>query len=322
MSATSPTRSATSRAAITTVCKTVATVTARNGSACRGAIGAGLVAYRKSWFAEAGYPDDKFPQTWDEYRAAGKKLKAAGRPFGQTAGHTFGDAPGFWYPYLWSWGGKEVEADGKTVVLNSKETVESVKFAVAALEGDAATKAGSPGTTRTTTAPFYPARSAPRNNGASIYIEAKRKPDSYQTADGKPLKDDILHARLPKGPAGQFIYPAPMTDMLMSYSKNQKPAKEFLRWISSKPVFGEWFTSQQGFSTGADQRLGEATRCGRTTRSCCRSRMSAARGRVMPVYAGPSERERGRGGHQIHHHRYVRQGDPGHGARGIGQVGA
>jgi multiple sugar transport system substrate-binding protein len=30
---------------------------------------------------------------------------------------------------LWSWGGKEVEADGKTVVLNSQETVESVKFA-------------------------------------------------------------------------------------------------------------------------------------------------------------------------------------------------
>jgi hypothetical protein len=32
---------------------------------------------------------------------------------------------------LGSWGGKEVEADGKTVALNSKETVESVKFAVA-----------------------------------------------------------------------------------------------------------------------------------------------------------------------------------------------
>ena len=42
--------------------------------------------------------------------------------------HTFGDAPAFCYPYLWSWGGKEVEADGKTIVLDTKETVESVKF--------------------------------------------------------------------------------------------------------------------------------------------------------------------------------------------------
>jgi multiple sugar transport system substrate-binding protein len=59
---------------------------------------------------------------------AGRKLKAKGRPIGQTVGHTFGDAPGWWYPYLWSWGGKEVEADGKTVVLNSPETIESVKY--------------------------------------------------------------------------------------------------------------------------------------------------------------------------------------------------
>src|SRR5215831_21092296 len=87
-----------------------------------------LVTYRKSWFAEIGYSDGKFPQTWQEYRDAGKKLKAAGRPLGQSLGHAWGDPPSFWYPYLWSWGGKEVEADGKTVVLNSPATVESVKF--------------------------------------------------------------------------------------------------------------------------------------------------------------------------------------------------
>src|SRR6516164_4892172 len=81
------------------------------------------LAYRKSWFAEIGYGDGKFPQTWQEYRDAGKKLKAKNRPIGQTLGHTFGDAPAFAYPYLWSWGGKEVEADGKTVVLNSPATV-------------------------------------------------------------------------------------------------------------------------------------------------------------------------------------------------------
>src|SRR6478672_997120 len=87
------------------------------------------IAYRKSWFDEIGYT--KFPQTWEQYRDAGKKLKAKGRPIGQTLGHTFGDAPTFTYPLLWSWGGKEVEEDGKTVVLNSKETVESVKFMTA-----------------------------------------------------------------------------------------------------------------------------------------------------------------------------------------------
>jgi multiple sugar transport system substrate-binding protein len=62
------------------------------------AIGGGLLTNRKSWFDEIGYSEGKFPETWEEYRAAGKKLKAAGHPFGQTLGHTFGDAPGFWYP--------------------------------------------------------------------------------------------------------------------------------------------------------------------------------------------------------------------------------
>src|SRR4051794_40017102 len=55
-----------------------------------------LIAYRKSWFDEIGL--SKFPDTWEKYREAGKKLKAKGRPIGQTLGHTFGDAPTFSYP--------------------------------------------------------------------------------------------------------------------------------------------------------------------------------------------------------------------------------
>jgi ABC-type glycerol-3-phosphate transport system substrate-binding protein len=110
------------------ICKTVATMEDR-WIGVPWCAGGGLVAYRKSWLAEAGSPNG-FPTNWDDFRTVGKKLKANGHPIGQTAGHTFGDAPGWWYPYLWSWGGKEVEADGKTVALDTKETVESVKFAV------------------------------------------------------------------------------------------------------------------------------------------------------------------------------------------------
>src|SRR5262249_61131074 len=84
------------------------------------------------------------------------------------------------------------------------------------------------------------------NNGASIYIEARRKPEAYPPEKGTPMWKDILHARIPKGPGGQFNLPGPFTDMLMGYSKNQKAAKDFLRWMHSKSVFAEWFTSQQG----------------------------------------------------------------------------
>jgi ABC-type glycerol-3-phosphate transport system substrate-binding protein len=212
-------------------------------------VGGGLVAYRKSWLAEVGF-DGKFPKTWDEYRTAGQKLKKANRPFGQTAGHTFGDAPGWWYPYLWSWGGKEVEADGKTVVLNTKETVESVKFAVA-LWKETMDEGGLSWDDSNNNRAFLSGTISATNNGASIYIEAKKKPDSYQTDKGEPMFKDILHADIPGGGGGTFNLPGPFTNMLMNYSKNQDAAKKFMVWMASKDIFDKWFTSQQGYTAGA-----------------------------------------------------------------------
>jgi multiple sugar transport system substrate-binding protein len=214
------------------------------------ATGGGLVTFRKSWLEEVGYSGGKFPDTWDAYRETGKKLKAKNRPFGQTAGHTFGDAPGWWYPYLWSWGGKEVEADGKTVVLNSKETIESVKFAVP-LWKETMDEGGLAWDDSSNNRAFLSGTCSATNNGASIYLEAKKKPDAYQTEKATPMWQDTLHAKIPKGAGGQFSFGGGFTDMLMGYSKNHKPAKDFLRWIHSKPVFGEWFTSQQAYTSGA-----------------------------------------------------------------------
>src|ERR1700747_1399376 len=157
-------------------------------------VGGNLIAYRKSWFEEIGLKI--FPDTWDGLLDACKKLKAKGRPFGQTAGHTFGDAPLWWYPYLWSWGGKEVEADGKTVALNSKETIESVKFAVP-LWKETMDEGGLAWEDTNNNRAFLSGTISATNNGASIYLEAKKKPDSYLTENGKPMKDDILHAKIP-----------------------------------------------------------------------------------------------------------------------------
>src|SRR5712675_1009094 len=205
------------------------------------------IAYRKSWFAEIGYTDGKFPQTWEEYREAGKKLKAKGRPIGQTLGHTFGDAPTFAYPYMWSWGGKEVEADGK-VVINSKETIESVKF-MTGFWKDAHDEGGLAWDDTNNNRAFLSQTISATLNGASIYIESLRKPDQYQTEKGKPLNTDILHAPLPKGPAGQFGFHLLQSNMLMKYSKNQDAAKEFLKWLHAESNYRKFFESQKGFAT-------------------------------------------------------------------------
>jgi multiple sugar transport system substrate-binding protein len=206
----------------------------------------GMIAYRKSWFEEVGVTT--FPDTWEAYREAGKKLKAKGRPIGQTLGHTFGDAPGFSYPYLWSWGGKEVEADGKTVVINSKETVESVKF-MTAFWKEAHDEGGLAWDDTNNNRAFLSQTISATLNGASIYIESQRNPDKYVSEKGAQLKTDIQHAPLPKGPAGQFGFHLLQSHMLMKYSKNQEPAKKFIQWLQTTANYEKWFLSQKGFAT-------------------------------------------------------------------------
>jgi multiple sugar transport system substrate-binding protein len=206
----------------------------------------GMIAYRKSWLDEVGAT--KFPDNWESYREVAKKLKAKGRPFGQTLGHTFGDAPGFTYPYMWSWGGKEVEADGKTVVINSKETVESVKF-MTGLWKDGMDEGGLAWDDTNNNRAFLSQTISATLNGASIYIESLRKPDQYKTEKGEPLNKDILHAPLPKGPAGQFGFHLLQSNMLMKYSKNQDAAKEFLKWLHAEANYRKFFESQKGFAT-------------------------------------------------------------------------
>ena len=244
------------------------------------------ISYRKSWFEEAGY--SKFPQTWDEYHEAGKKLKAKGRPFGQAVSHSFGDPPTFVYPLMWSFGGKEVEADGKTVVLNSKATVDSVKFMTAAYK-DAFDEGGLAWDDSSNNRAFLAGTISATLNGASIYLEAKRKPDTYMTEKGTPLFQDILHAPLPKGAAGQFGYHLPMSNMLMRYSQNQKPAKEFLKWITSKEVYRKWFDSQQGYSVGSTTTWEEDPLWKKDP--VMLPFRSAARAGRFPGYAGPADQK-------------------------------
>jgi len=250
------------------------------------------LAYRKSWFAEIGITPDKFPSNWDDYRAAGKKLKANGHTMGQTVGHTFGDAPTWAYPLMWSFGGKEVMADGKTVVLNTKETVDSVKY-MAGLWKDALDEGGLAWDDSSNNRAFLSGTCSCTLNGASIYLEAKRKPDAYQTEKGTPLWQDILHAPLPKGAAGQFGYHLPMSNMLMKYSKNQAAAKEFLRWITSKPVYQTWFNSQQGYSVGPTT-VWEQDKIWDVDPVMLPYRVAARAGR-FPGYAGPADRKAAEG---------------------------
>ena len=81
--------------------------------------------------------------------------------------------------------------------------------------------------------------------------------------------------------------------MLMGYSKNQKAAKEFIRWMTSKEIYQKWFDSQQGYSVGATT-IWEKDPLWDKDPVMLPFRAAARAGR-FPGYAGPADRHAAEG---------------------------
>jgi multiple sugar transport system substrate-binding protein len=248
------------------------------------AIVGNAVSYRKSWLHEVGASE--YPKTWDEARKVFAALKKKGRPYGQTLGHTFGDAPTFTYPMLWCFGGAETDKSGKKVVINSKATVESVKF-MQAFWKECCDEGGLAWDDTNNNRAFHAGEISATLNGASIYIVAKRQQDKIKDEKGEPMWRDIDHHDLPAGPAGAFTMYLPMSHGLMKYSKNQKLAKDFLGWLHKKENYGKWFESQDGYSVGATHEWEKNPMWSKIDKPLQMFRTAARNTRIFG-YAGPA----------------------------------
>jgi multiple sugar transport system substrate-binding protein len=202
----------------------------------------GANTYRKDIFQKVGI--DKLPDTWEEHLVAGKKLKKYGMPIGQTLGHTFGDAPGFAYPLLWSFGGMEVDDKGK-VVLNSKETLAAAEF-LKEFWFAACDEGGLAWDDSNNNRAFLAETIACTLNGASIYFVARYTPE--KAAPG--LADKIGHFLLPRGPAGRFHTVGTFSNCITTYSENKDVAQDYIRYCHRKEVFEPFFTTNKGYING------------------------------------------------------------------------
>jgi multiple sugar transport system substrate-binding protein len=234
-------------------------------------------AYRTDWFSEIGVK--KFPDTWDELRKVGKQLKAKGRPLGQALGHSFADPVSFVYPVLWSFGGKELAPDGKTVVIESKETIAALEFA-SGFWKDAFDEGGLAWDDTANNRAFLGGQLSATLNGASIYIVAKR--------DFKDLAPKIGHAPNPAGPAGRFHFNTTVEFAILKSSKNVGAAKAFIRWIMDTPQYSRWLEGVSGYYTGPTKHW-ERHAIWEKERVMVPIREAGKHGRV-PGYAGPSSR--------------------------------
>ena len=243
------------------------------------------IAYRKSWFKEVGF--DSFPKTWDDLRKAATALKKKGKPYGQTLGHTFGDAPTWAYPLMWSFGGAETDKSGKKVAVSSKGTLDSVKY-MTALWKEGCDEGGLAWDDTNNNRAFHAGEICASLNGASIYIVAKRQKDRIKDEKGEPMYLDIDHALYPlAGGVGQFPLYFSNGHGVMKYSKNQKLAKDFLRWMHKKENFEKWFEVCEGYSVAATTAWEGHAMWGKVDKPLQMFRTAARNTRIFG-YAGPS----------------------------------
>ena len=80
--------------------------------------------YNMTHFKRAGL---EYPKTWDELLKHGKILKKQGNPVGIAISHC-GDANTTFWSVLWCYGGKVLEADGKTVAIKSDQTERVIEW--------------------------------------------------------------------------------------------------------------------------------------------------------------------------------------------------
>lgn len=198
------------------------------------------IAYRTDVFQELGLEP---PNTWDEYLEVGRALKNNNMPVGQTLGHTFGDAPTFAYPLMWSYGGQEVDESGK-VVINSEGTLEALAFMKEFWEA-ACDPGGFAWDDTSNNRAFLGQAIGASLNGASIYFVPRNDPEQYPG-----LADNISHFLNPEGPAGRFHFVSPRALSIMEYSPNQEAAAEYIRWSSQEDNFSEFMTVNQGYIQG------------------------------------------------------------------------
>jgi multiple sugar transport system substrate-binding protein len=201
---------------------------------------ANAIVYRKDVFDELGLA---VPNTWDEYLEVGRELKNNNLPVGQTLGHTFGDAPTFCYPLMWSFGGQEVDGSGQ-VVINSEGTHKALAFMKEFWEA-ACDPGGFAWDDTSNNRAFLGQTIGATLNGASIYFVAKNTP-----ADYPGFAEKLNHFLNPEGPAGRFHFVGPRTLSIMQYSQNKEAAAEYIRWTLQDDNFSEFMTVNQGYVQG------------------------------------------------------------------------
>jgi multiple sugar transport system substrate-binding protein len=191
--------------------------------------------YRKDLWDEIGMT----PDTWEDIRVGGAKLKKKGNPVGIALSHCV-DPNNSYRAMLWSHGASDTDETGKRVTLDSKETLEVVKF-VRALYKEA----------------MDPEVLSWDDAGNNRFLASGRGSwihnpiSAYRTIQkvNPELADKIYVWKTPAGTVRRLTAGAPNSYIIWNFARNKENAIEFLKY------YADHCTDAITASTGYDHPL-------------------------------------------------------------------
>ena len=171
--------------------------------------------YRKDLWDEIGMS----PNSWEDVRIGGAKLKKKGFPVGISLGHSV-DPNTDWRSVLWSYGGSIQDESGEHVVLDSKETLEAVKFGRALYK-----EAMDPEVLSWDDAGNNRFIDSGRGSWILNPISAYRSVQKINPA----LADKIFVSKAPSGPVRQLACVPPNSYGVWNFARNKDAAMDFLK---------------------------------------------------------------------------------------------
>ncbi len=188
---------------------------------------------------------ENLPDTWDDVYRIGSKLKKRGYPLGIQLSHA-SDSSNILSGLLWSFGGKMVEADGKTVAINSKATVAAFKFAKT-LYNDAMDEEVLAWDDRSNNVCLVSGKCSMILNPISAYRAAVRSKALIPGSD-RQIHQTITHILPPEGPAGRHMSASFAGIGVWKFAKQKELAKEFLDFHFTRDSVDKHLRSSGGFN--------------------------------------------------------------------------
>jgi len=191
--------------------------------------------YNMAHFAKAGL---EYPKTWDELLRQGKTLKRQGNPVGIAISHC-GDSNTTFWSVFWCYGGKVLEADGKTPAIVSDRTAQVIdwykEMNSSAMEPEVLSWDDASNNRF-----ILSGKGSWIHNPISHYVVAKQ--------NKLPVAELTGFHPSPAGPAGRHTVGVPRSLGIWKFSRNVEVAREFLRWFFAPAQYHEWILSGDNYN--------------------------------------------------------------------------